>query len=375
VTVGAVLITGLGVGWGIATSNFIHSVVSSRTPIHTVPQIGTSNGGANGSSGQANRPLDVQAVTDKVSPATVDINTVIGSTTSRTAQAAGTGIVLTSSGEILTNNHVVEGATSVKVTFQDRSGTFSAHVVGVSPSADVALIKVDGVSGLPTVTLADSSTLSIGQPVVAIGNALGQGGAPSVTQGQITALDQSITASSDNGGSEELSGLIQSDAPISPGDSGGPLANAAGQVIGMITAGEAQGFRRTTSTVGYAITATAAVEVVNEIRSGHSSSTIFIGPTGFLGVGVGNVDPATGSRLGVSSGALVTSVQQGSPAEKAGLTAGAVITAVDGTRIGSSSDLGPAIRSHKPGQQIRVTWTDSSGTHTATATLIAGPAA
>jgi S1-C subfamily serine protease len=286
-------------------------------------------------------------------------------------------MILTPSGEVLTNNHVVEGSTSIKVTIPGRSSSYTATVVGVSPTADVALIQIQGVSGLPTVKLADSSTLSVGQPVVAIGNALGQGGAPSVTQGTITALNQTITASSDNGTSEQLSGLIQSDAPISPGDSGGPLANASAQVVGMITAGEAQGFRRTTSTVGYAIPASTAVSVVNEIRAGHASSTILIGPTGYLGVSVQDLDANTAARLGldVSGGVLVRGAAQGSPAAQIGSGANSVITAIDGKSIDSANDLGPAIQSHKPGQKIQVSWVDASGKHTASATLIAGPAA
>jgi len=390
IAAGAVLLTGAGVGWGYATSRILHSITSgaqtAQNPIHVPPIGGSSSSGGSGSSSsglpaqssQANQPIDVQAVTSKVSSAIVDINTVIASATGRGgSQAAGTGMILTSDGEILTNNHVVEQSTSIRVTIPGRSNTYTATVVGVDPTADVALIKVQGVSGLPTVQLADSSTLTVGQQVVAMGNAGGQGGPPSVTQGSITALDQTITASNDNGTSEQLDGLIQSDATISPGDSGGALVNSAGQVIGMITAGEATGFRQSSTNVGYAITASTAVGVVNDIRAGHASSTILIGPTGHLGIGVQNLNPITISRLGlnVSSGALVTAVEPGSPAAQIGLTANSVITSIDGTTINSSSDLTPAIQGHKPGDKIKVTWVDQNGTHTATATLVAGPAA
>lgn len=374
VVAGALLVSGFGVGWGLAASRALHAVVGTQSPIRTVPQIGGSGSGSTG--GGASQSIDAQAVASRVSGAIVDINTTVASL-GQSAQAAGTGMILTSSGEVLTNNHVVEGSTSIKVTVPSRSGTYTATVLGVSPSADVALIQVQGVSGLPTVTLANSSNLTVGQPVLAMGNALGQGGSPSVTQGTITALDQTITANSDNGSSEQLDGLIQSDAEISPGDSGGPLVNAAGQVIGMITAGEARGFRQTTSTVGYAIPASSAVSVVNEIRAGHASSSILIGPTGYLGVSVRDLDASTAARLGlnVTSGALVRGVAQGSPAAQAGITANSVITAIDGSSIGSANDLGPAIQNHKPGDRIRVTWVDQSGTHTASATLISGPAA
>jgi S1-C subfamily serine protease len=392
IAAGAVLLVGAGTGVGYFTSRIVHEITTGSTvaqnPIHLAPQIGggSSNTGSSGSSSttlppqssQAGQPADAQAVAGKVSSAIVDINTVLASVTGRTSEAAGTGMILTSDGEILTNNHVVAQSTSISVTIPGHSGTYSATVLGVDPSADVALIKVSGLSGLPTAQLADSSTLSVGQQVVAMGNAGGQGGAPSVTSGQITALDQTITASSDNGSSEQLTGLIQSDATIQPGDSGGALANSAGQVIGMITAGEATGFRQSSTNVGYAITASAAINVVNEIRAGHASSSIFIGPTGHLGIGVQDLDARTAARLGLSqtSGALVTGVESGSPAAQIGITANSVITSIDGTTINSSSDLTPAIQGHKPGEKIKVTWTAPDGSsHTATATLTTGPVA
>jgi S1-C subfamily serine protease len=395
VAAGAVVVVALGIGWGYATQRIIHSITAgqvAQNPIQSIPRIGgssnngsTSNGSSGSSSsglpaqsGQANQPIDAQAVANKVSSAIVDINTIVASASGRGSAAAGTGMILTSDGEVLTNNHVVEQSTSIKVTIAGRSGSFNASVIGVDPSADVALIKIQGVSGLPTVQLADSSTLSVGQQVVAMGNAGGQGGAPSVTQGAITALDQTITASNDNGRSEQLNGLIESDATIAPGDSGGALVNSAGQVIGMITAGQATGFRQSSTDVGYAIPASNAISVVNDIRAGHASSTIFIGPTGHLGIGVQDLDPVTASRLGlnVSSGALVTAVESGSPAEQIGMTANSVITNVDGATINSSSDLTPALQSHKPGDKVKVTWVDQNGSsHTATATLTTGPVA
>jgi S1-C subfamily serine protease len=338
---------GIGIGWSLAR------VVSTRTeqsstPIHTA-----------------------SAVAAKVDPAIVDINTVTAS-----GNAAGTGMILTSSGEVLTNNHVIDGATSIRVTIAGRSGSYVADVVGVDPTVDVALLQIEGVSGLPTVTLARSSSLQVGEAVVALGNALGAGGTPSETEGTITALDQTITASEGRGVSEQLSGLIQSDAPIVPGDSGGPLVNTAGQVVGMITAGETQGFRNTNSTVGYAITADVALNVVNQIRSGQSSSEVIIGPVGFIGVQVRDLDSASASQLGLnlSSGALVVGVQAGTPAAAAGITQYSVITAVGGSTVTSTATLGAAIHVHKPGERVSVTWVNQSGSHTATVTLVAGPA-
>jgi S1-C subfamily serine protease len=366
------LLGGIGVGWGLAQTGVLRAAVAAHNPIQTVPQTVPPQIGTTAPS-QSNQPFDPQAIASKVSPAIVDINTEIAQLT-QTAQAAGTGMILTSSGEVLTNNHVVEGSTSIKVTIQGRSNTYTATVVGVDPTADVALIQIQGVSGLPTVTLANSSTLTVGQQVVAMGNALGQGGAPAVTNGSITALDQSITAGSGGGtAAEQLTGLIQSDAPISPGDSGGPLVNSGSQVVGMTTAGETQGFRQTTSTVGYAIPSNTAVDVVNQIRSGNASSTIIIGLPGYLGVGVRDIRAS--DSVNVNAGAFVTGVASGSPAERIGLGQGAVITKINSTSIGTSADLGPAIQSHKPGDRIQVTWVDQSGTHSSSATLISGPAA
>jgi S1-C subfamily serine protease len=344
----------------------IHSAARASTGvssgIHLVPQI-------------TSQALDEQAVANKVSPGIVDINTVLSNGSRSSGEAAGTGMVLTSSGEVLTNHHVVEQASSIKVTVPSSSRTYTARVLGVDTSADVALLQLQGASNLATVTLADSSNVTTGEPVVAIGNALGQGGSPRVTSGEVTALDQSITASAGPNDSEDLTGLIQSNAPISPGDSGGALANASGQVIGMITAGAAGRFNRTTSRIGFAVPSSTALDVVNRILSGQTNSTTILGDAGFLGVGAQPLDSVTASRLGLSSGVVVTSVSSGSPADQAGIRQGVVITQIEGTTINSTNDLRQAIKSHHPGERIKVTWVDQSGTHSATATLISGPAA
>src|SRR5258708_1868526 len=159
------------------------------------------------------------------------------------AEAAGTGLILDSTGDVLTNNHVVAGSISIKVTIQGRTDSYTADVIGVDPKDDIAVIHIENVTGLPTVQLADSSKLHVGETVYAMGNALGQGGTPRVTAGGITALDQTITASEGGSNTETLSGMIQEDAQISPGDSGGALVNTAGQVVGISTAGEATRLR------------------------------------------------------------------------------------------------------------------------------------
>ena len=361
------LIGGLGIGWSLARSHAVPTTTTAtQGPIATVPQTGAGSAGSS----------SLAALAAKVDPVVVDVNTVI-QTANGSGSAAGTGIILTSTGEVLTNNHVVSGSTSVTVTIAGRSGTYAAQVVGVDPTKDVALIQVEGVSGLPTATLADSSTLLVGEAIVAFGNALGQGGAPSVTEGSVVALDQSLTAS-DGTGSEQLTGMVQIDASIAPGDSGGPIVNSGGQVVGMITAGASQGRRQTSTTVGFAISSNAALSVVNQVRAGDTSSGVIIGQPAYIGVQVRNLDPTTVAQLGLSatSGALVVGTVPGSPAELAGLSRYAVITAINGSPIASADALGPAIHAFKPGQKIQVSWMDQSGgTRSATLTLVSGPAA
>jgi S1-C subfamily serine protease len=361
------LVGGIGIGWGL-TRNFGGSApTGTRAPLTAVQP----------SVGHADQALNVDAVAAQVEPAVVDINTtILVDASGRTAEAAGTGMIVTSNGQVLTNNHVIRGATSIQVTIEGRSSPYTAQVVGVDPPDDVALLQIQGVSGLPIVTLADSSTLTVGQDVVAIGNALGKGGTPTVTQGSISGLGRSITVSDGRGGAESLTNIIEMDAPIQPGDSGGALVNAAGQVVGMITAGSREGRSQAASSVGFAITSNAALSVVNEIRAGHASSKILLGQLGFLGVEVQNLDAAAISRLGlgVSSGALVTGVFAGSPAARAGMSSDSVITAINGAHIDSADTLGPIIHQYKSGDQIQVTWVDQKGSHTSTVRLIDGPA-
>jgi S1-C subfamily serine protease len=353
---------GIGIGWNLAR---MITSRSTESPVQTVDQGTTGSGGT----------LNNGTIASRVDPAIVDVNTIV-QTTRGTAQAAGTGLILTSSGDVLTNNHVVEGSIRIQVTIAHRSGTYTAMVVGVDPSVDLAVIHVENVSGLPTVKLADSSKVSVGDPVVALGNALGLGGTPKVTQGTITALDQTITASENGSRSEQLNGMIQSDVQISPGDSGGALVNRAGQVVGIITAGEAQGFRSSTSNVAYAIPSSTAATIANRILDGQAGDGVLIGPVGYLGVGVDSLDAETAAQLGLSltSGALVRSVQQGSPADGAGIVPGTVITKVNGTTIDSATDLGDALHAFKPGDRVSITWVDAQSSHSATVTLIAGPA-
>lgn len=362
---GMLLLGGIGIGYGI-TRGFGGAASTGQAPLTA----------ANPPANQVDRALNVQAVANQVEPAVVDINTVIlANASGRTAEAAGTGMIVTSSGQVLTNNHVIQGATKISVSIEGRSGMFPAQILGVDPTDDVALLQIQGVSGLPTVSFADSTTLTVGQEVVAIGNALGQGGTPTVTHGAISALGLSITVSNGRGGTESLNDVIETDAPIQPGDSGGPLVNSAGQVVGMITAGSRER-SQTTSSTGFAITSNSALKIVNDIRSGNATGDIIIGQTGFLGVEVQNLDAEAISRLGfdVSSGALIVGVFPGSPAAAAGMGADAVITAINGANVASADALGPIIHQYKPGDRIQVSWKDKRGTHTSSVLLVTGPA-
>jgi S1-C subfamily serine protease len=312
----------------------------------------------------------------------------------QSAQGAGTGIVLTSNGEVLTNNHVINGATKISVTDIGNGKTYSANVVGYDASHDVAVLQLQGASGLQTAKLADSSQAAVGQSVVAVGNAGGTGGTPSNAGGSITALNQSITASDELGGtSEQLSGLIQTDANIQPGDSGGPLVNTDGQVLGVDTAAS-QGFSlQTTGTEGYAIPINDAMKIVNQIESGKGSGTTHVGDTAFLGVELSSGNSDTSSQSGIgnlfgggsngstggsgsSGGVAVSGVVSGGPAAQAGLASGDTVTSLDGQSVDSATSVSELLVGHHPGDKVQIGWVDSSGqSHTATVDLGSGPPA
>jgi S1-C subfamily serine protease len=308
----------------------------------------------------------VSAVAAKVSPGVVDINTVLGY---QGGAAAGTGIVLSSDGLVLTNNHVVAGATSVSATDVDNGQTYQASVVGYDRTEDIAVVKLANASGLTVAPLGDSSTVNTGDGIVAVGNAGGTGGAPSAVGGTVTALDQSITAQDDSSGaSEQLTGLIEIAAAIQPGDSGGPLATMSGQIIGVDTAASASYHVRAASGGGdgFAIPINQAMTLANQIEAGKASTAVHIGATAFLGIQAG----ADGS----GNGASVVGVLPGSPAEAAGLSGGDVIGSINGQSVDSSTTLTGLLDQHHPGDRLTVGWTDSDGqAHTATITPTTGP--
>jgi len=315
------------------------------------------------------------AIAGKVDDGVVNIVTTLGF---QSARAAGTGIVLTSSGEILTNNHVIEGATSIRATDVGNGQTYQARVVGYDRSHDIAVLKLQGASGLDTVATGNSGSAGVGEKVVALGNAGGKGGTPSVVTGRIIALGVSVTATDNAAGtSERLHGMIGHNAPIRPGDSGGPLVNRAGKVIGINTAASAgsKGFQLQGPTQAFAIPISRALSIAQQIESGRDTATVHIGKTGFVGVGVASTAQAQAQGIPPGSGALIANVFQGTAANAAGLQAGDVIVAAGGQRVGSPLALQTVLGHHHPGDRVNISWVDQSGSHhSAPITLRAGPA-
>jgi S1-C subfamily serine protease len=312
------------------------------------------------------RPQDVQAVLAKVEPAVVSIDSqsASGSSGGDFVEAAGTGMILTPDGEVLTNDHVVTGATSVTVTLFGQTTAMAAHVLGTDPGHDLALVQIDHASNLPTVALGDSGQTQVGDGVLAIGNALALAGGPSVTEGIISAVGRSLTAQNDSGQTENLTGLLQTDAAINPGNSGGPLVDAQAQVVGMNTAvASSSTGNAPTQNIGFAIAIDSVKPLLAELQhggpGGASSPTpqpVPVSNAAYMGVTVGPITPALKQQddLTPSSGALVISVQPGSPADKAGLQVNDVIVSLNATAIQSPSDLTAAIHPFNPGDRVAV---------------------
>ncbi|HLK74616.1 MAG TPA: trypsin-like peptidase domain-containing protein [Streptosporangiaceae bacterium] len=335
--------------------------------------------------------LTSSQIAARVDPALVD---VVSTDSLQGATSEGTGIVLTSTGEVLTNNHVIEGATSIKAIDIGNGRTYTATVVGYDASHDVAVIQLQNASGLTTASLGDSATVQTGDSVTALGNAEGKEGTPAVATGTVTALNQSITASDELASvSEQLTGLIETNAPIQPGDSGGPLVNSYGQVIGMDTAASSNyqfQNQSSTATQAYAIPINDALSIAKQIEAGTTSADVHIGATAFLGLEIGGSNTNSGGFGGfggsggfggqnsqtTTSGVTIAGTVSGSPAANAGLTAGDTITAIAGQSVSAAETVAHTLVKYHPGDSISVSWTDTAGqSHTANLTLTTGPAA
>ena len=343
------------------------------------PPSGSSGTEPSGRSG----PSNAASIASRVDPGLVDVNITVDY---GQARGAGTGMVLTPDGEVLTNNHVIDGATSISVTDVGNGKTYQARVAGYDVSKDVAILQLSGASNLQTITIDRSPNVSAGTEVVGIGNAGGAGGIPSYAGGTVTATGQSITAADGlSGTSERLAGMIETNATIQAGDSGGPLVNAAGQVIGIDTAGsQTSQFASQQAGDGFAIPINVATGIANQILDSHSVGGVHVGPTAFLGVQIAqSTSGAPGSGLGnggtpaSGSGVPIAGVVSGGPAAKAGLASGDLITSVGGHPVTSQASLRHAmVNDLTPGQSVTVSYTARSGQQdSATVVLAAGPPA
>jgi S1-C subfamily serine protease len=341
---------------------------------------GNYAGGSNAATPAANAPTSkaqaaAGAIATSVDPGLVDITTQLSY---QQSSAAGTGMILTSNGLILTNNHVIDGATSISVRDIATGKTYKATVVGYDVTSDVALLQLANATGLTTVTT-NTSGVAVGESVVGIGNAGGVGGTPSYAAGTVLAKDKTITAGDDENptGSETLSGMIEMNANIQAGDSGGALVNSKGQVVGMDTAalstnGE-PGFNSdsATTTQAFAIPIGTALFIAKSIEKGNSSSTVHVGTTAFLGIevesaaaspyaGVGGAQPPSTTTNGVTVAGTVA----GTPAASSALAAGDVITSVNGQSVTTITSLDKILAMLKPGDSAQVGYTNASGAQT-----------
>jgi len=332
------------------------------------PSAGTSSSSATSSLPPAAQvTADVKTALARIEPSVVLINDTITSGASGRGgfggfggfqeSGAGTGIIISSDGQIVTNAHVVNGASAITVTLPNNGGTHTASIVGIDTTADLAVIKISGVSNLKPATFANSDTAEVGDSVLAVGNALGYGGAPTVTEGILSAKGRSLTGTDDN-----LSGLLQTDAAINPGNSGGPLVDTTGQVIGIDVAVASGTTTEPAQNIGFAIASNTVVNALPALKAGKGASS------------QGAQTTQSGTFLGVSvadgtGGALVEAVQPGSPAAAAGIQAGDLITSLNGSAIADGTALQQAIRGQKPGVTVTIGITRNGAPTTVKATL------
>ncbi|MDH6196514.1 serine protease Do [Mycobacterium frederiksbergense] len=307
-------------------------------------------------------PGDPEAVAAQVEPSVARIDTVVDY---QQAIGIGTGIVLSPSGEVLTNYHVVQGANAVNATVGGQ--TYRADLVGYDRLHDIAVLQLQGAAGLIPAPIGDSATLAPGQPVVALGNAAGSRAPLTREVGSVTAFGQTVNAEDElTGSADQINGLFEFAAPVRAGDSGGPVVNDAGQVVGMTTAATVN-FRMGPGGKGFAIPINDALAIAGQIRSRTPAPAVHIGPPTMLGVGV-----RTAQRQGI--GVIVQDVMRGGPAEAAGLMPGDLLTVIEGTPLDSARTLTLVLDQHYPGDVIGLTWLDRSGQQrTGKATLVAGP--
>lgn len=353
-----------GVAWAGGAFRGTHAG-SAGTPGQPAARAAAAPGAAQGAQapGQVPSPpagsapsLDIRAVLRSVEPGMVDITDFATPSTSGSSRATGegSGMILDTQGTVLTNAHVVNGATSLGVQPFGQSTVYTAKVLGVDTIDDVAVIQIQNPGTLTPVTLGKSAGVQVGDAVVAVGNALGLApGGPTVTSGIISALNRSLSTSTGTGaGTEHLTGLFQTDAPINPGNSGGALVDTSGQVIGMNTAVSTDG-----QNIGFAIPVDRITPLLDNLKKGSAAPST----QGFLGVNLGPVTSGTGAQI--------TQVVAGSPAASAGLQVGDVITQVNGTNVNSNTDAAGAISANPAGSQVTLQYQRGGTSQTVTVTL------
>jgi S1-C subfamily serine protease len=297
-------------------------------------------------------PVDLSAAIAQVEPATVRIDTVINY---QHAIGAGTGIILDPGGAILTNFHVVQGADSITATAL--GVPYPVDLVGYDRGHDIAVLQMRGTAGgLPAAVIGDSSALAVGDPVVALGNARGSGNPLTNEAGTVTGFGRTITAKDElTGSAEQMTGLIEVAAPVRAGDSGGPLINSRGEVVGVTTAASVN-FRMGPGGEGFAIPINDALAVAGQIRSRTPTATVHIGPPTLLGVGVSPSDQSESLP-----GVLLREVLRGGPAQQAGLLDGDVLLSINGEQLNSATGLTDVLDRHYPGDVVDLVWIDRSG--------------
>jgi len=323
---------------------------------------GGESGGSLNSGGTPESAATATTAADMVGIVTITTNIDYGS-----GAAAGTGMIVNSSGLILTNNHVIEQSTSIEATVESTGKTYKAEVVGTNQTADVAIIQLVGASGLTPVTFAPSEKVTVGQAIHSVGNAEGTGSLVTAV-GTVGATNQSLAIQSDfSTEGENLSGLIELESDVVSGDSGGPLFDSSGKVIGIVTAASSG----TSQVTGYAINIASVLYVASKIEAGTATSDIVIGTPAFLGIQLATTQSST-----TTTGVPVSGVFSGMPADEAGIAAGSVVTAVNGTSITSATQLSSLIAKEAVGAKVTIDWTSAAGTaQSATVTLVGGPAA
>jgi S1-C subfamily serine protease len=353
---------GAAVGAGVTALADNHNNANS-TNITSIKEGNASPGAA------LDGGTSIPKLVNKLLPAVVSIDV-------QTSQEEdeGSGMIISSNGMVVTNYHVIalaaEGGGTLTVTEAGSTSAHKATLVGTDQTDDVALLHISGASNLKTVTFGDSDKAVVGDAVVAIGNALGLSqGSPTVTQGIVSATGRTVTAGDTGTGTETLSDLLQTDAAINPGNSGGPLVDTEGEVIGMNTAVAGTTSDGTNAqNIGFAIPSAQIESLLPTLEKGGTPTKT----PGYIGVDVESVTPQLRSEYGLtpSSGAVILSIVQGSPAAQAGLRQEDVIVKIGSTAITSAADLQSAVQNDKAGQTISLTFYRGAKQHTVSLTLI-----